>query len=49
LVTNPLIIAEIFKMQVLWFILFTIVIRISPNNTCLLFQNKFYIKEKIVK
>ena len=49
LVTNPLIIAETFKMQVFWFTLFTIILRISQNNTCLLFQNKFYIKEKIVK
>jgi len=48
LITNPLIIAETFKMQVFWFTLFSVVIRLTPQNTCLLFENKFHIKRNMV-
>jgi len=48
LVTNPIIIAETFKMQVFWFTLFSVVIRLTPQNTCLLFENKFHIKRNMV-
>jgi len=49
LITNPLIIAETFKMQVFWFTLFTVTIRLSPDNTCFLFGNKSYIKNRNVE
>ena len=49
LITNPIIMAETFKMQVFWFTLFTVTIRLSPDNTCFLFGNKSYIKNRNVE
>jgi len=45
LVTNPLIIAETFKMEVFWFTLFTTILRISQKNTNILFQHKLLNKK----
>ena len=45
LVTNPLIQLETFKMQVFWFTLFVIVVKLKPDNFYFLIQEKMFYKE----